>query len=109
MATRRGLSVCDEEPMDESSVTEDYSDATLDDVLSYMADQWGYSAEDAEKDWNDYYAKDYTDENGNVNYGRFLLAQECEIHSDLFHSQKWTHPEILRLNRTWISEQMQRM
>ena len=40
--------------MDESSVTEDYSDATLDDVLSYMADQWGYSAEDAEKDWNDY-------------------------------------------------------
>ena len=65
--------------MDESSVTEDYSDATLDDVLSYMADQWGYSAEDAEKDWNDYYAKDYTDENGNVNYG--------EIHSDLFHSQ----------------------
>lgn len=41
--------------------------ATLDDVLSYMADQWGYSAEDAEKDWNDYYAKDYTNENGNVN------------------------------------------
>ena len=37
--------------MDESSVTEDYSDATLDDVLSYMADQWGYNTEDAEKDW----------------------------------------------------------
>lgn len=65
--------------MDESSVTEDYSDATLDDVLSYMADQWGYSAEDAEKDWNDYYAKDYTDENGNVNYGRFLLAQNARF------------------------------
>ena len=65
--------------MDESSVTEDYSDATLDDVLSYMADQWGYSDEDAEKDWNDYYAKNYTDENGNVNYGRFLLAQNARF------------------------------
>ena len=94
--------------MDESSVTEDYSDATLDDVLSYMADQWGYSAEDAEKDWNDYYAKDYTDENGNVNYGRFCWLRMRDSFRPLPFS-KWTHPEILRLNRTWISEQMQRM
>lgn len=63
--------------MDESSVTEDYSNATLDDVLSYMEEQWGYGAEDAESDWNDYYAKDYTNEDGTVNYGRFLMAQNA--------------------------------
>lgn len=94
--------------MDESSVTEDYSDATLDDVLSYMADQWGYSAEDAEKDWNDYYAKDYTDENGNVNYGRFLLAQNARFIQTSSILKVDTSGNIA-FEQTWISEQMQRM
>ncbi len=61
--------------IDESSLTEDYSDATLDDVLSYMEDQWSYGEEDARSDWESYYASQYTDEDGNVNYSAFLKAQ----------------------------------
>ena len=59
--------------VDTSSVTEDTSNATLDDVLNYMVQEWGYeSTDDAQKDWDEYYASDYTDENGNPDYKQFL-------------------------------------
>ena len=66
--------------IDESSLTEDYSNATLDDVLNYMVEQWGYgSTEDAEKDWNDYYASQYTDEDGTVHYDSFLKSSNAKF------------------------------
>lgn len=65
--------------IDESSLTEDYSNATLDDVLNYMVEQWGYgSTEDAEKDWNDYYASQCTDEDGTVHYDSFLKSSNAK-------------------------------
>lgn len=63
--------------IDESSVSEDYSNATLDDVLAFFEDEWGYSEEDAENDWNNYYVAQYTEEDGTVNYGRFLVSQKA--------------------------------
>ena len=64
--------------MDESSLTEDYSDATLEDVLEYMENQWGYPAEDAEQTWKDAYEADYTDEDGTIHYDNFLKAQNAQ-------------------------------
>lgn len=63
--------------IDTSSVTEDYTNATLDDVLAYFEDEWGYSAEEAEKDWNEYYVSEYTAEDGTVDYGKFLITQKA--------------------------------
>ena len=63
--------------VDESSVTEDYSTATLDDVLDYFVSQWGYSEEEAENDWKDYYEDQYKEDDGTVNYGRFLMSQNA--------------------------------
>ena len=64
--------------VDESSVTEDYSNATLDDVLAYMTDTWGYEEEMAQKDWDEYYASQYTNEDGSVDYSAFLIAQNAQ-------------------------------
>jgi ABC-type glycerol-3-phosphate transport system substrate-binding protein len=58
---------------DTSNITEDYSDATLDDVVQYMMENFGYdSQEDAENDWNEYYAESYVDEAGNPDYQKFF-------------------------------------
>ena len=59
--------------IDTSNMTEDTSNATLDDVLNYMVQEWGYESTDAaQKDWDEYYASDYTDADGNPDYKQFL-------------------------------------
>lgn len=64
---------------DTSAVTEDYSNATYDDVINYMMEQWGYDNEDsAKKDWEDYYEFQFTDEDGNPDYAAFLTAQNAQ-------------------------------
>lgn len=65
--------------VDTSSVTEDYSNATLDDVLAYMTENWGYETqEDAQKDWDEYYASTYMGEDGSIDYSKFLYNMEGE-------------------------------
>ncbi len=60
--------------VDEESLNQDYSDATLDDVLAFMVDSWGYDENEAAQDWDSWYKESYMDEEGNVNYGAFLLT-----------------------------------
>ena len=55
----------------------DYENATLDDVVDYMATNWGYDENTAVEDWNNYYAADYTAEDGTVQYGKFLTNMSC--------------------------------
>ena len=64
--------------IDEASLTEDYSSKTLDDVIAYMTDSWGYDEDMARSDWNEYYASEYVDEDGNPDYGRFLKEVAAE-------------------------------
>ena len=63
--------------IDESSVGDQYDNATLEDVLNFLENDWGYSAEDAQSTWDDAYAPSYTDENGNVDYRGFLVAMSA--------------------------------
>lgn len=58
--------------VDEESLNADYSNATLDDVISYMVDSWGYGEDMAREDWEAYYADSYVDEDGNPDYSKFL-------------------------------------
>jgi ABC-type glycerol-3-phosphate transport system substrate-binding protein len=62
----------------EDSLSKDYSSATLDDVLDYMVNEWGYEENDAAEEWDQWYKDDYTDEDGNVNYGNFLKSMALE-------------------------------
>lgn len=65
--------------VDSSNVAEDYTNATLEDVLSYMVEYWGYeSQEEAQEDWDEYYATSYVDENGDPDYATFLYSMEGE-------------------------------
>ena len=63
--------------VDESSLGDKYDNATLDDVLQFLQDEWGYSEEDAQSTWDDAYAGTYTDENGNVDYRGFLVSMNA--------------------------------
>ena len=65
--------------VDESSLGDKYDNATLDDVLQFLQDEWGYSEEDAQSTWDDAYAGTYTDENGN------LAGIDVEFAREAFH------------------------
>ncbi len=60
--------------VDEESLSQDYSGATLDDVLAYMVETWGYEENEAAEEWDSWYKDEYTDEEGNVDYGEFLQS-----------------------------------
>ena len=57
---------------------QDYSNATFDDVINFMVENWGYSDEDqAISDWNEYNEKSYIEqgytlEDGSIDYARVL-------------------------------------
>ena len=60
---------------DTSNFDQDFSDATFDDVLGFMMEQWGYqNQEDAEKDWDNYYKDEFSDESGNIDYAKVLMT-----------------------------------
>lgn len=56
----------------------DYSNATLDDIIAFMVENWGYSDEDsALKDWHEYNEKSYIEQgytlaDGSIDYARVL-------------------------------------
>lgn len=58
--------------LDEDSINADYSQATLDDVINYMVESWGYDESMAEEEWNEYLAESYVDEEGNPDYEAFM-------------------------------------
>ncbi len=64
--------------VNEESLTADYSGATLDDVINYMVDSWGYDSSMAEEEWNDYLAESYVDEEGNPDYAKFMKEMATE-------------------------------
>ncbi len=58
---------------------QDWTTATMDDVLNYMVENWGYTDEDAAlTDWNEYYVESYqqqegyTDADGNIDYAKVM-------------------------------------
>lgn len=64
--------------VDDSDV-QDWSSATLDDVLNFMVESWGYADTDAALvDWNEYHVKGYqeregyTDAEGNIDYAKVM-------------------------------------
>ena len=62
----------------DASQMQDWSNATLDDVLAYMVDNWGYADVDAAlADWNQYHVESYqqqgyTDADGNIDYVKVM-------------------------------------
>lgn len=64
--------------VDPASLEKDYSGSDFDDVIEYMTSEWGYDEEMAKEDWESYYAESYTDEDGNVDYGKFLQENNRE-------------------------------
>lgn len=64
--------------IDEESLNADYSQSTLEDVVNYMVENWGYDAAMAEEEWNAYYAESYLDEEGNVDYAKFMEEMSVE-------------------------------
>ena len=54
-----------------------WTDATLDDVLEFMTESWGYDEDMAITEWNEYLEKSYIDQGyvdaeGNIDYNRIL-------------------------------------
>ena len=63
----------------DASDIKDWSNATLDDVLNFMVENWGYEDTDAALvDWNEYHVSSYqetegyTDAEGNINYAKVM-------------------------------------
>lgn len=56
----------------EECLNRDYDNATYDDVINFMVDEWAYSEEDAQNEWDTYLKDEYTDDEGNPDYGKFL-------------------------------------
>lgn len=66
--------------VDASNVTE-WTDATLDDVVNFMTENWGYDEDMALTEWNEYLEKyyieqSYTDADGNVDYNKIMTEFE---------------------------------
>ena len=66
--------------VDTSNVT-DWSEATLDDVINFMVENWGYDEEMALNEWNEYLEKSYieqgyTDEEGNADFTKIMTEFE---------------------------------
>lgn len=58
-----------------------WTDATLDDVLEFMTESWGYDEDMAITEWNEYLEKSYIDQGyvdaeGNIDYNRILTEFE---------------------------------
>lgn len=64
--------------VDEASLNADYSQATLEDVVNYMVENWGYDETMAEEEWNEYYAETYIDAEGNTDYAKFMKEISVE-------------------------------
>ncbi len=63
----------------DTSQVQDWSNATLDDVLNYMVENWGMTDTDAAlADWNQYYVESYqnqegyADADGNIDYAKVM-------------------------------------
>jgi len=63
----------------DASQMQDWSNATLDDVLKFMVENWGYADEDAAlTDWNEYHVESYkqqegyADAEGNIDYAKVM-------------------------------------
>ena len=63
---------------------QDWTNATLDDVLNFMVDNWGYADTDsALVDWNEYYVESYqqqegyTDADGNFDFAKIMNNWEA--------------------------------
>lgn len=80
---------------DEESLNQDFSGATLDDVLAYMVDNWGYEENEAAQDWDSWYKDEYTDEDGNVNYGAFLKERNLTYDSHSYLQKLDTDGNVL--------------
>lgn len=64
--------------VDEASLNADYSQTTLDDVINYMVENWGYDVTMAEEEWNSYMAEQYVDAEGNPDYAKFMKEMSVE-------------------------------
>ena len=60
---------------------EDYSNATLDDVINFLVENWGEDENTAAEDWENYYASEYVDDAGNPDYEKFLTEMNSEYTS----------------------------
>lgn len=56
----------------EESLNADFSSATLDDVIAKIMEMWEETEEAALEEWNSWFAEDYTDEDGVVDYEKFM-------------------------------------
>ena len=63
----------------DTSQIQDWTTATLDDVLNFMVENWGFNDTDAALvDWNEYYVESYqqqegyTDADGNIDYAKVM-------------------------------------
>lgn len=65
----------------EESLNADYSNATLDDVINYLVENWGSDENTAAEEWEMYYAESYTNEDGTVDYSRFMTEMASEYES----------------------------
>lgn len=66
--------------MDEANIGA-LDNATEDDVVEYIVNDWGESEEEARQSWKDYWEADYTDEEGNVDYAAFLKDMQANYNS----------------------------
>lgn len=65
----------------EESRNADYTNATYDDVIARIMDMWEETEEMATQEWNDWFAGQYTDEDGNVDYAKFMRDNGIEWES----------------------------
>ena len=69
------------EMMTEECLNADYSNAGLDDVITALAENWGEDEDTAASDWADYFAEEYTLEDGTVDYASALRSIKAEYES----------------------------
>ena len=55
-----------------------YENATEEDVIKFLVDEWDETEEEAKNSWTEYWAEEYTEEDGTVNYGKFLKEMNTE-------------------------------
>ncbi len=63
----------------------DYSASTYDDVINFFIDNWGYEYNEAVSEWDQWWAQEYVDENGNPTYGKFManMNSSWEYHGSM--------------------------
>ena len=55
-----------------------YENATEEDVIKFLVDEWDETEEEAKNSWTEYWVEEYTEEDGTVNYGKFLKEMNTE-------------------------------